>query len=44
MPDLLHRFRVQQAPVRGELVCLESAWQEIASRHELPQSVRDRLG
>ena len=44
MSDLLHRFLMQDAPVRGELVCLESAWHEIASRHDLPQCVRDRLG
>jgi molecular chaperone Hsp33 len=44
MSDQLHRFLMQHAPVRGELVCLEAAWQEIAGRHELPASVRDRLG
>jgi molecular chaperone Hsp33 len=44
MSDLLHRFLVQQAPVRGELICLDEAWREIVSRHDLPGCVRDRLG
>jgi len=44
MSDLLHRFLMQEAPVRGELVRLDAAWQEIARRHELPECVRDRLG
>lgn len=44
MSDLLHRFLMQEAPVRGELVCLDAAWQEIAGRHELPDCVRDQLG
>jgi molecular chaperone Hsp33 len=44
MSDLLHRFLVRQAPVRGELICLGDAWREIATRHDLPACVRDRLG
>lgn len=44
MSDLLHRFLMQDAPVRGELVRLDAAWQEIAGRHDLPVCVRERLG
>ncbi|MFZ9406802.1 MAG: Hsp33 family molecular chaperone HslO [Burkholderiaceae bacterium] len=44
MADKLHRFLMQHAPVRGELVCLEAAWQEISGRHDLPACVLDRLG
>lgn len=32
------------AAVRGEIVSLDAAWGEIVQRHDLPPSVRDRLG
>lgn len=43
-PDTLQRFMLQGAPVRGEVVSLDAAWREVASRHAFPRSVRDRLG
>ncbi len=42
-PDRILRFSAA-ASVRGECVELGPAWQEVVSRHELPPSVRDRLG
>lgn len=44
MSDSLQRFLLQGAPVRGEIVSLDDAWLEVVNRHELPDSVRDRLG
>lgn len=44
MSDSLQRFLLRGAPVRGEIVSLDDAWLEVASRHDLPPSVRDRLG
>jgi molecular chaperone Hsp33 len=43
-PDSLRRFLLRGAPVRGEIVSLDTAWREVASRHAFPRSVRDRLG
>jgi molecular chaperone Hsp33 len=42
--DRLQRFMLRGAAVRGEIVSLDSAWSEIVQRHDLPSSVRDRLG
>ena len=42
--DLLQRFLLRGAPVRGEIVSLDGAWLEVLDRHSLPESVRDRLG
>lgn len=44
MTDSLQRFMLRGAPVRGEIVSLDTAWLEVVNRHELPESVRDRLG
>lgn len=44
MNDSLQRFLLRGAPVRGEIVSLDDAWLEVVNRHELPASVRDRLG
>ncbi len=44
MTDSLQRFMLRGAPVRGEIVSLDAAWLEVVNRHELPESVRDRLG
>jgi len=44
MADQLLRFMLQGGGVRGEIVRLEHAWQEVVQRHNLPASVRDRLG
>lgn len=42
--DLLHRFIVRDAAVRGEIVTLDASWREVVRRHALPGSVRDHLG
>ena len=44
MSDRVRRFLLHGAPVRGEIVTLDEAWREVVSRHELPASVRARLG
>ncbi len=44
MSDSLQRFLLQGAPVRGEIVSLDTSWNEVIQRHDLPNSVRDRLG
>jgi len=44
MADQLLRFMPQGGGVRGEIVRLEQAWQQVVQRHKLPASVRDRLG
>lgn len=42
--DVLHRFMLEKAGVRGVLVRLGHSWQEIASRVDYPQGLRDTLG
>ena len=42
--DLLHRFVLERAGVRGALVRLTSSWEEVASRAEYPEVVRQWLG
>lgn len=42
--DVLHRFMLEKAGVRGVLVRLGASWREIASRVEYPQALRDTLG
>ena len=42
--DILNRFMFEKAPVRGELVQLDQAWQAVISRHDYPAEVRDILG
>lgn len=42
--DLLHRFIFEHAPIRGEIVHLESAWQSVLERHEYPPVLRDLMG
>lgn len=44
MSDELLRFHLRDAPVRGEIVSLDGEWLEIVGRHQVPASVRDRLG
>lgn len=43
-PDTLQKFLFDAAPVRGELVRMESTWQEVLSRHAYPEPVRRLLG
>jgi molecular chaperone Hsp33 len=42
--DVLHRFMLERAGVRGVLVRLGASWREIASRAEYPDALRDLLG
>lgn len=42
--DVLHRFMLEKAGVRGVLVRLGHSWQEIASRVDYPEGLRDTLG
>jgi molecular chaperone Hsp33 len=42
--DVLHRFMLEKAGVRGVLVRLGHSWQEIASRIEYPAPLRETLG
>ena len=44
MNDTLQRFLFDNTPVRGELVRLDAAWQEVLTRHDYPPVVRERLG
>ena len=43
-PDTLQKFLFDAAPVRGELVRIESTWQEVLNRHAYPEPVRRVLG
>jgi molecular chaperone Hsp33 len=42
--DTLQRFIFENAAVRGELVEISDAWQEIQARHDYPNAVRAVLG
>ncbi|TFW36150.1 Hsp33 family molecular chaperone HslO [Massilia horti] len=42
--DTLQRFIFDNAAVRGELVEISEAWQEIQARHDYPKAVRALLG
>jgi molecular chaperone Hsp33 len=42
--DLLHRFLLPDAGVRGTLVRLGASWREVASRADYPPALRARLG
>jgi molecular chaperone Hsp33 len=42
--DVLHRFMLENAGVRGVLVRLGSGWQEIASRIDYPGALQNTLG
>ncbi|AOZ05772.1 Hsp33 family molecular chaperone HslO [Cupriavidus malaysiensis] len=43
-PDTLQKFLFDAAPVRGELVRLESTWREVLERQHYPAPVRQLLG
>jgi molecular chaperone Hsp33 len=40
----IHRFLLQEAPIRGESVHLTTQWQEVVQRHDLPPAVQRALG
>ena len=42
--DLLHRFLLPGAGIRGTLVRLGASWREVASRVDYPRALRARLG
>ena len=42
--DAIHAFHLQQADVRGQIVRMESAWQEILQQTALPSEVERLLG
>jgi len=42
--DVLHRFLLERAGVRGVLVRLGPAWREVAARAGYPEPLRDLLG
>jgi len=42
--DVLHRFLLERAGVRGALVRLGPAWREVAGRADYPPAVRELLG
>ena len=42
--DVLHRFLLERAGVRGVLVRLGPAWREVAGRDDYPSALRDLLG
>jgi molecular chaperone Hsp33 len=42
--DQLFRFSFDNLDIRGELVHLDQAWQEVLARHEYPEAVRVQLG
>lgn len=44
LPDTLQRFMFENAPIRGELVHLESSWREVLERHDYPDVLRDLVG
>jgi molecular chaperone Hsp33 len=43
-PDSLHRFLFERLGVRGELVCLDAAFQAVLARHPYPGPVQRPLG
>lgn len=44
MADKLQKFLFESAAVRGELVELSDAWQQVQSRHDYPKAVQMLLG
>jgi molecular chaperone Hsp33 len=42
--DVLHRFLLERAGVRGVLVRLSAAWREVAGRADYPPALRSLLG
>jgi molecular chaperone Hsp33 len=42
--DQLWRFIIENSDVRGQIVRLGSAWQEVLKRHDYPETIRPTLG
>ena len=44
MSDTIQRFLFEHAPVRGEIVHLDTTWRAVLERHDYPPAVRALLG
>jgi molecular chaperone Hsp33 len=42
--DSLSRFLFEHLPLRGEIVRLDSVWQQVLDRHDYPPILRDMMG
>lgn len=42
--DSLRRFLFEHAPIRGEIVNLDTVWQSVIERHDYPPVLRDLMG
>jgi molecular chaperone Hsp33 len=42
--DSLHRFMFEHAPIRGELVHLDTSWRSVIERHDYPETLRNMMG
>jgi molecular chaperone Hsp33 len=42
--DSLRRFLFEHAPIRGEIVHLDTVWQSVLERHQYPPVLRDLMG
>jgi molecular chaperone Hsp33 len=42
--DTLQKFIFEHAPIRGEIVRLDSVWQSVIERHNYPPVLRDLMG
>jgi len=42
--DFLRRFLFEHAPIRGEIVRLDTVWQHVMKRHDYPPVLRDLMG
>ncbi|MBV8742227.1 MAG: Hsp33 family molecular chaperone HslO, partial [Sinobacteraceae bacterium] len=42
--DVVRRFIVENQPVRGHWVRLDTAWQELCAHSDYPPAVRELLG
>lgn len=43
-PDSLRRFLFEHAPIRGEIVRLDTVWQSVLERHDYPTVLRNLMG
>ena len=44
LPDSLHRFLFEHAPIRGERVHLDTSWRSVLERHDYPPRLRQIMG
>jgi molecular chaperone Hsp33 len=43
-PDTLHRFLFEHAPIRGEIVHLDTTWRTVQQNHDYPPALRQAMG